>query len=71
MFLGKSAVKSELEVLSELDKQSPFAEEFMALAGIDACDPELEQCTVYGLVRLEDNTSAIVEMDSWDAMQAK
>ena len=68
MFLGKPAIKNKADVLSELDNSSPFAEEFMALAGIDACNPELEKCTVYGLVRLEDNSSAIVEMDSWDAM---
>ena len=68
MFLGKPADES---APLELDETDEFADEAMQLAGVDACDPEVDPCQVYGLVSLDasGDDMAVVNLGLWDELR--
>ena len=69
LFLGKPADESMALELDEIDQ----TDEALELAGVDACDPEIDPCQVYGLVALDasGDDMAVVNLGLWDDLKKK
>ena len=66
LFLGQPADESALLELDAEDEQDYLT----MLNSIDTCDPAAEDsCNVYGLVQLDDGSTAIVNLGFWDDLK--